>query len=328
MTLNVGLIGLGPEWERRYRPALAKLAPRLTVRCVQAPIQSRAEQVANELHCDVAPGLVSLMERDDVRALLVLDTAWYGPVPAQLACQIGKPAFLTNRLAHRSSGADELVRRAAQTGVTLMPDFAHRHTPATSRLRELIATKLGGPQSLVIDVTSTYDTSSAQTEPPDAARDVLAVALDWSITLVGAAPVAVRAVQTGSPDNLLELHVEFRHLPAGAVAPAAQIRLAARPPAASAGPSTDNCESSIALSAKVDCAQGTAVVTGPQELTWNLQDGNSPGEKVVESLSSDRPGLEVMLDHFCRRVVGGLIPVPTLEDLCRVFQLVDSALGE
>jgi hypothetical protein len=56
-------------------------------------------------------------------------------------------------------------------------------------------------------------------------------------------------------------------------------------------------------------------------VTWE-----SSKEKARESLISDRPAVEVMLDHFTRRVVGGLIPVPTLEDLCRAFQLAETAM--
>ena len=68
-----------------------------------------------------------------------------------------------------------------------------------------------------------------------------------------------------------------------------------------------------------------AVLEGPQEMMWHPGGGESAGERIVESLAADRPDVEVMLDHFCRRVVGGLIPVPTLDDLCRAFQLVDTA---
>ena len=198
--LNVGLVGLGPEWEHRYRPALARLERRLAVRSVHAAIPSRAEQAAVELGCDVSQGLLSLMEREDVQAVLVLDTGWYASVPAQFACQVGKPAFLASRIAHRVQDTDQLVRCAAQTGVTLMPDFGHRYTPATSRLRELIATRLGPPQRLVVDVTPSCD--SEIINPPaegsclsDCVRDVLAVAVDWSMNLVGALPAKTRAVR-------------------------------------------------------------------------------------------------------------------------------------
>src|SRR5205823_11167174 len=107
--LNVGLIGLGSEWEQRYRPALAKLQQRLRVRCVYAPVITHAEQVAVELGCDVAPGIMTLIEREDVRALLVLDTAWYSDAPARFACQVGKPAFLAGRLVHRLPIANALA---------------------------------------------------------------------------------------------------------------------------------------------------------------------------------------------------------------------------
>lgn len=329
--LNIGVVGLGPEWEHRYRPALAKLGRRLAVRCVQASIVSQAEQAAAELGCDVAPGLLSLMERDDVQALLVLDTAWYGTVPAQFACQVGKPAFLASRLAHCVREADQLLRQAAQTGVALMPDFGHRYTPATSRLRELIATRLGRPQKLVVDVEATSPSGSASAHSAkfavsDAARDVLAVALDWSVNLVGSLPVAVRAQRNHSPADGLEMRVEFRRPSAGGIAPTALIRL---DPRSSSGSANDS-DTSLVLKANVECIHGTALLAGPHDVTWTLaagiSTGTSTGEGVVESLTSDRPGIEVMLDHFCRRVVGGLIPVPTLDDLCRAFQLVDSAL--
>src|SRR5579864_593595 len=113
--LHVGLIGLGPEWQHRYRPALAKLQKRLRVRSVYAPVITHAEQVSAELGCDVAPGLVPLIEREDVQALLVLDAAWYLGVPAQFACRAGKPAYLAGRFVHRLPVADHLLLRAAET---------------------------------------------------------------------------------------------------------------------------------------------------------------------------------------------------------------------
>src|SRR5436190_17313211 len=211
--------------------------------------------------CDVAPGLLSLMERDDVRALLVLDTAWYGSVPAQLACQVGKPAFLASRLTHRVRETDQLVRQAAQTGVTLMPDFAHRYTPATARLRELIATRLGRPQRLVVDVAADCNPGATESALSDAERDVLAVALDWSMNLVGAVPVAIRAAQDGSLSERLDMQVEFRRPAAGGDAPTALIRLAQETSAASASA----FDTSIALRASVECVHGTALLEGPQD---------------------------------------------------------------
>jgi len=312
----------------RYRPALAKLQNRLRVRCVYAPVITHAEQVAGELGCDVAPGIMALCERDDVRAVLVLDTAWYSGAPAQFACQVGKPAYLAGRLVHRLSIASALVRRAAETGVTLMPDFGHRYTPATSRLRELIATRLGPPLSIVVDATPSSgelsDEAVESTPLSDAARDSLAVAIDWCTNVVGTPPAAVRIAGSGAAPSrssaVPELHVEFRRTAAGGEAAVASIQLSGiETPATPQNPADG---APIVFRAQVKCVHGSASLEGPRQVTWQ-----SGQERSTESLAADRPDVEVMLDHFTRRVVGGLIPVPTLDDLCRAFQLVDQAFG-
>jgi hypothetical protein len=41
-------------------------------------------------------------------------------------------------------------------------------------------------------------------------------------------------------------------------------------------------------------------------------------------LTGEREDLELMLDHFARRVAGGLVPVPTFEDLQHAWSLRDS----
>jgi hypothetical protein len=48
-------------------------------------------------------------------------------------------------------------------------------------------------------------------------------------------------------------------------------------------------------------------------------------EQGDESLLSERSDVEVMLDHFCRRVVGGLIPVADLGDVRRCYRLARAA---
>lgn len=324
--LNVGLIGLGPEWERRYRPALAKLRHRLRVRCVHTPVITHAEQVAAELQCQVATGLMRLVERDDVQALLVLDTSWYSGVPANFACQVRKPAYLAGSQVPRTSLTDQLLRRAAESGVTLMPEFGHRYTPATSRLRELIATRLGRPLELVVDVATAVDSSPDDTPSLSvASRELLAMTVDWCLNVVGTAPASVRVSSGGgllpeSKTGPLEIRVEFRQPAAGGPAAVACVRLNAASGSAVTDAESDSAD--LQLQARVQCLKGIAWLTNPDQVKWESAD-----DKKTESLTSDRPDVEVMLDLFTRRVVGGLIPVPTLEDLLRAHQLIESALA-
>lgn len=302
--LDVGLIGLGAEWEHRYRPALLALRHRMCVQAVYAPVASMADQVAAEWRCEAVQGMLALMERPDVRALLILDAAWYDGVPAEFALRVGKPAFLAGRFCDWLDRAHELPA-AASSDVTLMPDFGHRYVPATSRLKELIATKLGRPQEISVEVGTLAEGSAAPSGEADAAREPVARALDWCGHLVGTPAVDVRS--SGSPQSS-EVLVQFRRPAAGGPAPQARVAVRADLPAA------------MFWNAEIRCTQGTARPEGATQIAWQTST-----EAQVETLAGERCAVEVMLDHFSRRAVGGLVPVPSLDDLRRAFYLSDAA---
>jgi hypothetical protein len=72
------------------------------------------------------------------------------------------------------------------------------------------------------------------------------------------------------------------------------------------------------LSFTILCEKGEAVIEGPAQIRWKV----TGGEMATESLTADRSEVEVMIDHFCRRLVGGLIPVADIADVCRCLRLV------
>lgn len=298
--LNVGLIGPGPEWESRYRPALANLRGRLRVRSVYAPVYGLAMQVASELDCVPSPGLVALVEQPDLRAIIVLDTAWCGDVPVRLACAAGKPAFLASRLGEGTGRLRNLCDCAGSAGITLMPELAWRYTPATARLRELTATKLGRP--LEISVTAGAWVSNGQgTLHSMLLGDPLAELIDWCCCIVGIPPLQVETVHAGN--GTAARRIQFRRPTAGGAAPQAQIRIR----------TASDCSG---FEAVVRCANGVAELIGSTTIRWDSGTG-----QIEECLTGERHAVELMLDHFARRVVGGLIPVPTLEDACRALEL-------
>ncbi|MFN0055607.1 MAG: hypothetical protein ACKV0T_25955 [Planctomycetales bacterium] len=310
--LTVGLIGLGPEWEQRFRPALAKLRHRIRVQGVYAAVANVADQIAAEWKCEPATGMLALMQRKDVRAVLILDAAWYGAVPAELACRAGKPAFLAGSLADWGTRSDRMLVGANDGAPTLMPDFAHRYTPATSRLKELLATRLGRPLAIALSLPENKqpDAVSSATAPVTSPlwqrSDALLAAIDWVCHLIGTAPVSVERLR--SADGFDEARLVFQRPAAGGDSPTASICIGGK-----SRPTTD-------WRAEVGCLKGRASVQGPDRIDWEDPDGGRS-----ESLGEERSAVEVMLDHFSRRVVGGLIPAPTLDDLQRAVRLAGAA---
>jgi hypothetical protein len=70
----------------------------------------------------------------------------------------------------------------------------------------------------------------------------------------------------------------------------------------------------------VECERGRATILSAVELRWQTN-----GTPVSETLTSDRPDVEVLIDHFCRRALGGLIPVPDISDVCRGLEIISAA---
>ena len=149
MKLRVGVIGLGNAWESRHRGALRALSDRFEVRAVCAEVAGLARQAAGEFGAELVGGFRALASREDVEAVLVLSPDWYGPLPILAACDAGKAVYCASPLDLDLQRSDEVRQRVEQSGVAFMVEFPRRHAPATVRLRELIATRLGRPWLLL-----------------------------------------------------------------------------------------------------------------------------------------------------------------------------------
>ena len=76
---------------------------------------------------------------------------------------------------------------------------------------------------------------------------------------------------------------------------------------------------STVLHQHIVCERGDAVVKAPADIAWTAD-----SESAEETLTAERCDVEVMLDHFCRRVVGGLVPVADMSDLCQSVLLAQA----
>ena len=294
--VNLGIIGLGPDWESRYRPALRALRSRVRVCAVYDCVPSRGIAAAKSVDADAIGGIHAMMSRPDIRGILWLSAEWQGDCPLQFAIAARKPTLIACPVTLPMDTLARLHLSGLSTGLTLMPEFLRRYQPVTHRVQELLATRIGPPR--VIRATMQTD------QPGLAASPELTALLDWCRHIARTPPATIHATQNGQGEHLV---VEFRQPRIASFKPRAEIHL-------QPGDSTETPR------LVVEGDQGRITIEEMHRIRWKCED-----KETVEDLSSERPAAEVLIDHFCRRVVGGLIPVADLGDLCSHLQVLEEA---
>jgi len=294
--LPLGLIGLGPQWPVLYRPALQRLRQRLGIRGVYTPISTHAQACCQEWECESRESLGALLACPEVRAVVLLDSNWFGTVPVEFACLHGKPVLVADSLGDQTETLHLLARMAEDSGTMVVPDLLHRHSPATTRLRELLATRLGKARSIDCEVVV-----GPSGRLPGFLSDPWAVALDWCHAITGTVPVRVEPAQTTGVDECLSVH--FGAFADRSLPPLARVSLIR-----STCHLNPDAGGTAVARARLVCERGTADLRGPDQICWQ-----SGGTQADERLGGERSAVELLLDLFARRVRGGLIPLPELE---------------
>ena len=323
MKLRVGLVGLGSAWQARHQPALRALGDRFEIRAVCEQVAHRAEQVARDCGAEAVDGFRAISERQDIDAVLMLSGQWYGSLPILAACDAGKALYCAAALDLSLEQAETLRQRVEQAGIAFMAEFPRRNTPATLRLKELIATKLGQPRLLFCHDRATPESTAAgnHTEDDRSSHDRKLVELiDWASYVVGRSPTSVVGVRhsdesgTEAGTDYQMLSLEYR-APDGADI-VAQISTGNyidgdwpaaatfRPPAA----------------LQVACENGIAFVDLPNTLIWFDRAGQH-----MESLDSERPVGERLLLDFHRAATSLVRKTASLEDAYRAMVVAEAA---
>lgn len=317
MKLRLGVVGIGADWETRHRLALRSLGDRFEVRAVCTEVAQRGEQVARELGAVAVDGYRSLAARADIDALLLFPSNWFGMLPILAACDAGKAVYCATVLDVLPEQAGQIKRRVEDAGIAFMAEFPRRHSPATLRLKELIATRLGQPRLLYC-----HQRRSAKSDPREEAsaitRELLEL-VDWCRYVVDGEPAAVWGT---CHQGLLANRVDYEMMsldfsPPGSfgVGPLAQI---------SCGQYLPNNWSEAAsfrrpAAMQVACEKGVAFLDLPATLTWFDEAG-----RHTESLESERPVGEQLLTYFHRSVTSLVRRTSDLEDAYRALRIVSS----
>ncbi|MFM7075599.1 MAG: Gfo/Idh/MocA family protein [Planctomycetaceae bacterium] len=323
MRLRVGIVGLGPAWDKRHLPALRALADRYEVRGVCEQVSHLAHRAAGELGAAPADGFRKLAARDDIDAILYLADQWYGTAPILAACEAGKAVYCGAGLPLVAAEMESLRRRVEASGIVFMAELTRRSAAATVRLKELIATRLGPPRMLFCHRRVPQGTTAAAIAARDRAaeaRDLMEL-VDWCRYVVGSEPTSVIGVRHAETpgaerDDYGMMSLDFTpsgrpgegtiaQISCGYYIPACwEEALGFRPPAA----------------LQVACERGIAFVDLPASLVWFDTAG-----RHQESLDADRPVGEQMLLQFHRRVTSLVRPQSGLEDVFRALRVVEAA---
>lgn len=321
MKLRAGIVGLGLNWESRYLPALRTLADRFEVRGVCEEVAHRAERAARELNAIPVDGYRALAARDDIDVILCLSDQWYGVTPILAACEYGKAVYSAISFPLDAPDATLLRERVDASGIAFMAELPRRHAPATIRLKELIATRLGKPRMLFCHRRVAVETQAvAHRHRGTESRDLMEL-IDWCGYVAGSPPtsvVAVRHADAAAPglDDYQMMSLDFSehgHVGSGCLAQIScgyympqqwEEAVAFRPPAA----------------LQVACENGIAFVDLPTSLVWFDTAG-----RHMESLENDRPVGEMMLAQFHRMVTSLVRHVSGLDDTLFAMHVVSAA---
>jgi len=321
MKLRIGVVGIGPAWESRHLPALRALSDRFEVRAICDPVRHRAEQATRQLDATVCDGFQSMANRDDIDALLLLSARWYGPMPIYAACDAGKAVYCSAAIELEDAQATQLRQRVEEAGIAFMAEFPCRLSPATLRLKELIATRLGAPRLLFCHRRRVATELVAQLSDTNnrCLRDLVEL-VDWCRYVVNQEPTSLQATAHstlgGQQHDYFSVQLDFSPKKETGTGPLAMIGCGDYV--------AENLKESLAYrrpaDLKVVCDKGIAFVDLPNTLTWF----DSAGQHL-ESLEHERPVGEQLLLHFFRAVESLILKTSSLEDAHRAISIANRA---
>ena len=319
MKLRVGIVGLGNQWDSRYLPALRSLADRFEVRGICDQVAHLAQRAATELGAAAVDGYRSLASRDDIDAILYLADQWYGATPILAACDFGKAVYSAISFPFDDDEVQLLRQRVEESGIAFMAELPRRHSPATIRLKELIATRLGPPRMLFCHRRVPLSGAAAPTPPRDRAseaRDLMEL-VDWCRYAAGTEPTSVVAVRHAEKpgaeiDDYQMMSLDFSQTGRPGDGAIAQISCGYYMPR--------QWEEAVGFrpppALQVVCENGIAFIDLPANLVWFDTAG-----RHQESLESERPVGEHMLVQFHRKVTSLVRAMSGLDDAIKAMRI-------
>jgi predicted dehydrogenase len=322
MKLRLGLLGHSIDWRTRHLPALRMLQDRFEVVGVYCAVNSFADAVARELGAPKYDGFRELIRRDEVDAVMVLESHWNGILPILAACDYGKAVYCGSEIDFDPQEAETVRQQIDKSGIAFMAEFPRRFAPASIRLKELLATRLGAPQLLFCHRRLTSESGRGRSLQARADRELMEL-MDWCSFIVGRPIRSVMCAQHAARNSTDTNVPDYRSLSADLSAPDAPLgttvaqiscgtyfpnawaeAIAFRPPA----------------SVQVCCEKGLVFVDLPNQLVWFDQAG-----RHQETLDSELPVGQLLLSQFHRSITSLVRKISDLDDVYRNLRALEAA---
>jgi len=287
-------------------------------------VMVNADAAAGEFKATPLDGYRSVVFRDDIDAVLMLSPQWYGLLPLLAACDAGKAVYCAAPFSLAAAENCKLQQRVEQSGIAFVSEFVRRFAPATVRLKELIATRLGKPRLLFCHQRmSTEPPAKVENDEcrlPFVDRELLEM-VDWCRFLVGSEPTSTVAVYH-KPDYARQdgdyhmLSLDFSapgDVGAGAIAQVSAGNYI--PPQWSEAVSFRRPNQ-----LQICCENGVAFADLPTTLVWFDDAG-----RHIETLDGERPVGETLLHHFYRSVTSLVRQSSGLSDTMQALRILQAA---
>jgi len=284
--IKLGIIGAsGADFAKLYVPALEALQKRVRVECIYDYVSHCAEQSARLINSTVAHSFRSLIRRSDIDAVLVLGSGWPGVLPVVECLREEKPVYIANSLAIPEDIMPEIARMVVESGAITAVENRFCYAPAGLRTQELMASELGKPVTLTRFLSREAEL--------DTQLSTIAESMGWFHHLLPGHEFQIDS----STENPLDGFTLQRASRTGEI-------------------SSVNVEFSMQQDDRwfeLATEGGAISIYSAEKLTWQRNDSEE-STLVQEVLEHERNSISRQIDFFCRRIVGGLIPVHDLSN--------------
>ncbi|TWT64481.1 hypothetical protein [Rubinisphaera italica] len=285
--IKLGVIGAsGPEFTQVYAPTLNSLRERVRVTVVYDYVAHCARQSAELVEATVCRSFQELIHNWDVDAVLMLSTGWPGILPYVECLKQDKSVYLAETSLLSDVALKQISALAKST--TAVTSVEHRlcFSPTGLRCQELMASELGPPLEMTCQLNSEHSMSDQAAE--------IGAALGWFRWLLPGYKFNSTSISIHPQKWTLQFHKTTR--------------------------TQETSEVLVHFSYQQESSQyhiktrqGQIWIDGEYQLIWQSE-AEPIGNSNSENLSNERHTTARQLDFFCRRLVGGLIPIHDLNN--------------